>query len=162
MKPELQRLTDELTEVRAAVAATEDTARTATNGWTVAQVLDHLTKIHNATVPRFEAALAAAPDAKGEEAVRYSFIDRQLIKVMSGQSFKIPVPPMFEPGAAGPEAKAACLASIDALLATIRHADGKALAGLKVSSPVSDRLKLGLLAYLDATVEHARYHRAQI
>ena len=123
-------------------------------------MLDHLAKVHEATVPRFEAALSAAP--VGEDAVRYSFIDRQLVKVMGGQSFKIPVPPMFEPGAAGPEAKEACLASIDALLATIRHADGKALAGLKVRPPVSDRLRLGLLAYLDATVQHARYHRTQI
>ncbi len=153
---------NELFEVRAAVAAVEDTSRTATNGWTVAQVLDHLAKVHNATVPTFRAALDAAPAASGAEAVRYSFVDRQLIKVMSGQSFKIPVPPMFEPEAAGPEAKEACLASIDALAETIRLADGKTLAGLRVASPVNARLKLGLMAYLDATVQHARYHRSQI
>lgn len=162
MRPELQRLSDELTEVRAAVAAVEDTSRTATNGWTVAQVLDHLAKVHDLTVPRFESALDAAPELKGDETVRYSFLERRVIKVMSGQSLKLPVPPMFEPGAAGPEAKEACLASLDALLATIRKADGKALTGLKVSSPVSDRLRLGLLAYLDGVVQHARYHRTQI
>ena len=74
----------------------------------------------------------------------------------------MPVPPIFEPGAAGPEAKAACLASLDALLATVAKADGKRLTGLKVASPVNERMRIGFLPYLDGLVQHARYHRRQI
>lgn len=69
---------------------------------------------------------------------------------------------MFKPGEAGPEAKAACLASIDAMLATIEKADGKVLAELKVATPFGGFFRPGLLAYLDGLVKHARYHRAQI
>lgn len=162
MRPELLRLRDELATVTAAIANVDDTARTATNGWSVAQVLEHLAKVHNAVVPRFHEALDAAPIRSGDDLVRYSFVDRQLIKIMAGQSFKIPVPKIFEPGPAGPEAKATCLASLEALRDVIDKADGRALAGLKIASPVSDRIRLRLLPYLEATVEHARYHRGQI
>lgn len=162
MRPELQRLSDDLSEVRRDVATVEDTARRASNGWTVAQVLEHVAKSNDAIARNMNAALDAAPPREGDEALRVSFLDRQVIKAMAGQSFKIPVPPMFEPGDAGPEAKAACLASIDALLATIRRADGKALAGLRVAVPVNARLRLGMLPYLMGTVAHARYHRSQI
>lgn len=161
MRPELQRLYDELTEVRIAIASVQDTARPASNGWTVAQVLDHLSKVHGKTVPVFREALTGAPNRNGEDPVRYSFMDRQLVKVFSG-SIKIPVPPMFEPSEAGPEAKEACLTSIDDLLSIIEDADKKALAELRVSSPVNARLRLGLLPYLDGTVGHAKYHQNQI
>lgn len=65
MRPELQRLADELREVRNAIAALEDTKRLATNGWTAAQVLDHLTKVHTAVGALFEAALDGAPPLAG-------------------------------------------------------------------------------------------------
>jgi hypothetical protein len=163
MRPDLQRLSDDLTAVREAVAAVDDTSRPATNGWTVAQVLDHLAKVHEKVLPVFESALASALPRSGEEFVRATFIERQMMKGMSGSlPFKIPVPPMFEPSAAGSEAKEACLASIDRLLALIPEADGKALAGLRVASPVSDRIRLGWLPYLQAIVAHAQYHRRQI
>ena len=162
MRPELQQLFDRLTEVREAVAAVEDTARPATNGWTTAQVLGHLAKSHDLTVPRFNATLDAARPFEDEDPIRLTFLDDQIIKAMAGRSISIPVPPIFQPGEAGPEAKAACLASIDALMDTIRRADGKVLAGLKVSSPVNERLRLGFYAYLMALVLHARYHANQI
>ncbi|RYG21873.1 DinB family protein [bacterium] len=163
MRPELQRAFDDLTAVRAAVAAVDDTSRQATNGWTVAQVMDHLAKVHEKMLPVFRTSLDSAPSRNGDDVVRPSFMERQMIKVMSGSGpFKIPVPSMFEPSAAGPEAKEACLASIDGLLALIPEADGKALAGVKVASPVSDRVRMGWLPYLQAIVAHAQYHRGQI
>ncbi len=163
MRPELQRLYDELTEIRIALASTEDTNRPASNGWTVAQVLDHLAKVHNKTVPVFREALAKSSSRNGDDPVRYSFLDRQLVKMIGGTTpVKLPVPPIFEPSEAGPEAKEACLSSIDDLLTVIEDADKKVLGGLIVSSPVNARLKLGLLPYLEATVGHARYHQKQI
>jgi len=163
VRPELQRLYDELTEVRIALASVEDTSRRVSNGWTVAQVLDHLAKVHNKTVPVFREALAHTSSRNGDDPVRYSFLDRQLVKMIGGKtSVKLPVPPMFEPAEAGPEAKLACLSSIDDLLAIIEDADKRVLAGVVVSSPVNARLRLGLLPYLDATVGHARYHQKQI
>ena len=163
MRPELQRLHDELTEARADLAAVEDATRTATNGWTVAQVLDHLAKAHAQAATRLDAALDAAPPRTDDDPVRYSLLDRQIVRTMAGESFKIPVPAIFEPSAtAGPEAKPACLEATDALLAVLVKADGRRLSGLKVASPLSDRMRLGLLAYLDGVVQHARYHRGQI
>jgi hypothetical protein len=163
MRPELQRVVDELSSVREAIAAVDDTSRLATNGWTVAQVLDHLAKVHEKMLPVFRSALASAPLRQGDDPVRTTFLERQMMKGMSGGlPFKIPVPPMFEPSAAGPEAKEACLASIDGFLAMIPEADGKSLAGLKVVSPVSERIRLGWLPYLQAISAHAQYHRGQI
>jgi len=163
MRPELQRAFDELTEVRKAVAEVSDSSRRATNGWTIGQVLDHLAKVQEKMLPIFRAALESAPPRTGDDGVRSTFMERQITKGMGGQlPIKIPVPPMFEPNAANPKAKEDCLRSIDGFLAMIPEADGKALAGLKVTSPVSDRIRLGWLPYLEAMVAHAKYHRAQI
>ena len=125
--------------------------------------MDHLAKVHEKMLPLFRTALDSAPSRSGEDVIRSTFLERQMIKGMGGGlPFKIPVPPMFEPSAAGPEAKELCLSSIAGLRALITEADGKALAGLKVSSPVSDRIRLGWLPYLQAIVAHAKYHRGQI
>jgi hypothetical protein len=162
MRPELQRIYDRLASVREAVAAVDDTSRKTSNGWTVAQVLDHLAKVHEKMLPAFRAALESAPARTGDDAVRPTFMERQIVKGMSGGlPIKIPVPPMFEPSGANPQAKETCLASIDGFLSMIPEADGKALAGLKVTSPVSDRIRLGWLPYLQAMAGHAEYHRAQ-
>jgi hypothetical protein len=163
MRPELQLVFDDMTSVREAIAGVGDTSRLATNGWTVAQVMDHLAKIHEKMLPMFRSVLESAPARSGDDAVRPTFMERQMIKVMSGNSpIKIPVPPMFEPSAAGPEAKEACLTSINGFLAMIPEADGKALSGLKVASPVSERIRMGWLPYLQAIAAHAKYHRGQI
>lgn len=163
MRPDLQRLSDDLTSVREAIAGVGDTSRLATNGWTVAQVMDHLAKVHGEMLPVFRTALDSAPILSGDDVVRPTFLERQMMKAMSGSlPIKIPVPPMFEPGAAGPEAQETCLASIDGLLAMLPEADDKALAGVKVASPVSDRIRLGWLPYFQAIVAHAQYHRGQI
>ena len=146
MRPELQRLHEQLTEIRAGIAAIGDAARTATNGWTVAQVLEHLAQAHALCGASMDEILDAAPDRAGDDPVRYSWLDRQFIKTMAGASFKVPVPAVFESGASGPEAKADCLAATDALLATIARADGKRLAGLRATSPFNPLLKFGLLA----------------
>ena len=162
MRPELQRLFDDLTATRAKIAAVTETERPATNGWTVAQVMDHLGLVHDETLPRFEIALASAPLRRWPDPVRTSLIERQVVKAMGGSGLKIPVPKMFEPGFSGPEAKSACLQSIDAVLDLIRRADEKALAGARVASPVNARLRLGFLPYLEGIVAHAGYHAGQI
>ena len=162
MRPELQRLFDDLSATRAKIALVKETDRVATNGWTVAQVMDHLGLVHDETLPRFEIALAGAPPRRGPDPVRTSILERQIVKTMGGDGFKIPVPKMFEPGFSGPEAKSACLQSIDAVLDLIRRADERALAGVRVASPVNARLRLGFLPYLEGIVSHARYHAGQI
>lgn len=165
MRPELETLASDLLAVRARIASFPEDRLSgkATNGWTNLQVLDHLALVQDAAVSKLTAALESAPTRTGEDPVRFGLIDRTFVRVMSPRGlFRIPVPSMFEPTDPRAEAKALCLASFDALLAVVQEADGRALAPAKVSSPVSQKLRFGFMAYLEGLTRHARYHSGQL
>jgi len=135
--------------------------------WTIAQILDHLNTVHRMLIPRFEEALKDAPAAEpgSNELVKPGFMDRMLIRVTSPSSpVKIPVPPMFLPEES-PDPKTAVgdfFRLHDRLIGLLVQADGFRLKGVIVTSPVSDRLRVGCVTYFEANFGHELYHWNQV
>jgi hypothetical protein len=136
--------------------------------WPIAMILDHLNKVHELILPKFEDALRNAPPAGADrnKPVRYRFSDRILLRMMGPNSpVKVPVPQIFEPELKANPARtvvSAFFANHDSLASLIDKSDGRDVAKIRVSSPAMDRLKAGYLAYLDGTIAHETYHWGQI
>gem|GEM_PF-1987587 len=174
LRPQLQPLADELRTLR---KEAEDNLRGLTDAqllwspedgtWSIAQVLEHLNKVHELVIPKFEAALQGAPPATADvETIRHGFFDRMFLKMMGPSApGKIPVPPVFEPGnPTNPNRQVVgrFFSALDGVGKVIEKADRHQLKGLRVSSPVNERMKFGYAAYLEGIVVHARYHWGQI
>jgi hypothetical protein len=135
--------------------------------WSIVLIADHLIRVHVATSPVFMKALLPAPVA-GDEITKelpYSFLDRLAVNAMSpGARYKLPVPKMFEPVAhRGSSTVVQHLHDeFEAFRVILEFANEKQLKGIKVSSPAKSGLHLSVLAYLDATVQHNRYHWLQV
>lgn len=136
--------------------------------WPIAMVLDHLNKVHELTVPKFDAALATAAPAGADKdrPVKYGFFERVTLRMLGPNSpIPVPVPPIFEPERKANPSRTVVptfFARHDTLAALIERSDAHDLKGLKASSPVSDKLKPGYLAYLEGTVQHEQYHWGQV
>ena len=135
--------------------------------WSIALVLDHLIKVHVATSPAFMRVLLAAPPAGNEkdQELPYSFSDRLIVQLLSpGARFKLPVPRIFIPVEhhGSPHHLVEKLyEEFDAFEIVLNFADEKQLRGLRVSSPAGNA-RPSVIAYLDATVQHNKYHWQQI
>jgi len=135
--------------------------------WSIALILDHLIKTHAATSPVFMRALLAAPPAgdEREKELPYSFSDRLIVQLLSpGARFKLPVPKLYTPvthNAPGQNLVKHLQEEFDAFTIVLDYADEKQLKGLRVSSPAGN-FRPSVVAYLDATVQHNRYHWMQI
>ena len=135
--------------------------------WSIVLIADHLIRVHVATSPVFMKALLPAPVA-GDEITKelpYSFLDRLAVNAMSpGARYKIPVPKMFEPVAHRGSSTVVqhLYDEFEAFRVILEFANEKQLKGIKVSSPAKSGLHLSVLAFLDATVQHNRYHWLQV
>lgn len=135
--------------------------------WSVALIVDHLTKVHASTNPVFMRALLAAPPAGDERAkeIPYSFSDKLFVQLLSpGTKFKLPVPKLYTPVTHNGPSSALIHRleeELEAFSVVIEYADEKKLRGLKVLSPAGSA-RPSIIAYLDATVQHDRYHWIQI
>jgi len=135
--------------------------------WSIALILDHLIKVHTSTSGPFMKALLPAPLAGDERTkeLSYSFIDRKFVQLLSpGARFKLPVPKLYVPVVHNGPAHGLVThfqEELDAFTVILEYADEKKLKGLKVLSPAGS-LKPSIIAYLDATVQHDRYHWIQI
>ena len=134
--PRLAELTALLADHRAALLAVVDTvpaaARerrppTAADAWSVAEVLDHLAKVEGGTARLLARRIARARESgvgadEGEDSVR----DRMDRFDVAGGKVRRTAPELVAPqaGVAAADALAALAASREALLATIRDADG--------------------------------------
>jgi hypothetical protein len=135
--------------------------------WSIALVVDHLIKVHTATSPVFMRALLPAPPAGDERTkeVPYSFTDKLFVQLVSpGARFKLPVPKIYVPVVHnGPPIALVhkFQEELEAFSIILDYADEKQLKGVKVLSPAGNA-KPSIVAYLDATVQHNRYHWIQI
>jgi hypothetical protein len=174
LRPQLQavleRANDQRKKADGAVRRLKPNQLTWTPGrglWTVAQVLDHLNKSVELTAPKFEEALRGA-EAAGDErdtTLKYRFIDKVFISMVGPNSpVKIPVPPIFEPEASpNPQKIVRRFFELhDSFAALIQRADGFRLKELRVSSPVTTKLRPGFISYMDGFVAHEAYHLGQI
>jgi len=135
--------------------------------WSIVLILDHLIKVHLATSPVFMRALLTAPpagDAKTKE-LPYSFSDRLFVQLLSpGARFKLPVPKPYQPvehNGPSPAVLHKFQEELDAFTVILEYADEKQLKGIRVLSPAGSA-RPSIVAYLDATVQHNRYHWMQI
>jgi len=135
--------------------------------WPIAVVLDHLNKCHTLTIPRFEEALKEAKQA-GEErdvVIPHRFMDRVFLKLFGGSApIQIPVPPMFEPDPK-PNPKQAVsqfFALHDEFEKVVKKSDDYQLTKLRVISPVTERVKVSYITYLEIQVLHEAYHWQQM
>jgi hypothetical protein len=138
MHPRLADLTDLLAAQRAELLAAVDTVpaaareqRAAPDGWSVAQVLDHLARVEAGTARLLARRIARAREsgvgADGGEGPVRDRMDR--FDVVAGGSRRV-APEVVAPGpdVAAADALASLAASREALHATIRDADGVDLA----------------------------------
>jgi hypothetical protein len=136
--------------------------------WSTVDVVDHLIRVHAATSPVLMRSLLAAPPA-GEEAdkeLHYSFTDRTVVNMLSpGARFKLPVPKLYTPvshhGALGHLIQH-LHDEFEAFRVILEYANEKQLKGIKISPPAGGPFHPSILAYMDATVQHNRYHWLQI
>jgi len=136
--------------------------------WSPIFIVDHLIRAHVATSPVFMKALLPAPPAGDEvdKELPYSFSDRMIVGAMSpGARFKLPVPKIFEPV----EHRGPCSSVLkhlydefEAFAVILEYANEKKLNGIRVRSPANGSIHPSIMAYLDATVQHNRYHWLQI
>jgi hypothetical protein len=135
--------------------------------WSIAQVLDHLNKVHSLTLPKFREAISAGQAAGNErsEIIKPAFGDRIFIKMTGPNApIKTPVPPIFEP-ATSPDPEAAVSDFFeyhDGIVDIVVRADDYRLREINVSSPVSSLFRPGFIAYLTALSGHEQYHWSQI
>ncbi len=135
--------------------------------WSIALIVDHLIKVHVATSPLFMKALLSASPAGDEvdKDLPYSFMDRTMVQLMSpGARFKLPVPKVFEPAAhkgRGPALVQHLQDEFEAFNVILGYANEKKLKGIRIKAAAGG-MKPSVIAYLDATVQHNRYHWLQI
>ncbi len=145
LHPRLSELTELLVEQRAALLAAVDTVpaearerRAVPDGWSVAEVLDHLARSEVGTA-RFLAKRIASARESGVgadpqvESVRHR-LDQYQVAVSTGR-FVAPERIAPGPGVATADALAALRASREVLLATIHDADGVDLTQVRVPHP---------------------------
>ena len=173
LRAQLETLVNESNEIRAKAERLKKLKPTqlgwtpSSDRWSIARILDHLNKTHALTIPKFEAALASAAEAGDEhgQEIKPGFKDRVFLKIMSPTPpFPLPVPPMFEPDATVNTGKivAQFLALHDGLIRVMTKSDAHRLRKLVVTSPVSARVKVNFLTYLQANLQHEQYHFTQI
>lgn len=135
--------------------------------WSIVFIIDHLIKVHVATSPVFMRALVEAPPAgdEGAKPLEYSFSDKIFVGLLSpGARFKLPVPKLYQPvahNAASSVVLQKLYDEFEAFRVILDYADLRQLEGLHVSSPAGGA-RPSILAYLDATTQHNKYHWQQI
>lgn len=133
------------------------------DAWSAGQIADHLVKANRFIVPVLEKALASAP--VGSEAVVFTWLERQLLKVYRpGTKIRLPVPPTILPEVpTDPERTVQdFLASHEALLNLVRATSDKDLSQVKVPSPIIQAIKVRYRPYIQILVMHEQYHMGQI
>jgi hypothetical protein len=135
--------------------------------WSIVLIIDHLTKVLLSVSPVFMRSLLTAPPAGDEKQkeLPYKFFDRQFVNLLSpGARFKLPVPKLYQPVVHNGPSLAVIQKfqeELDNFTVILEYADEKQLSGIKILSPAGN-LRPGLMAYLDGTVQHNRYHWLQI
>jgi hypothetical protein len=174
LRPQLQTIADRqrlvIADAHKYLAPLSDTQLrwTPDSRWSIVQIADHLVRTHAAMNPLFEKAIADAPMAGDErsEELRYPLMDRLMVKALSpGTKVKLKVPKIFEPEI--PNGPASVVIQelqkqLEAFLVLLGKADEKQMKGIRVASPAGKGIRPTIIAYLDATVQHNRYHWAQI
>jgi hypothetical protein len=175
LRPQLQVIADQLQVVAKAARTelptfTEEQLRWSPSAdrWSILLIADHLVRSHTATDPKLAQAIADAPPCENErcETIPYSFVDKIFVAAVSpGAKVKLPVPPIFEP--AIPEATGSAvirelLRRLDEFSGLFEKADEKKLRGIRVASPLNKMFRPSLMGYLDAMVQHDRYHWGQV
>ena len=138
------------------------------NTWSMALVVEHLNTVLRLSLPPLKGAVERlrAEGGRSDAIPKYSLLERLFIRVVSpNPPFKSPVPPIFLPqkpadpsGVTGPM----FIADLEQLATIVRAADGLDLRRIKVASPASDKMRLTLGTWLEATVMHNAYHWEQV
>jgi hypothetical protein len=135
------------------------------NGWTIAQVIDHLLLGQEPAVKLFLQTLEEAPALANDRELNYNLFEKGLLSIMGPKPFvKVPVPAMFRPN--HPADIEGHLTRLEANLRGFRQvvesAKTKDLAQPKVASPANQKLKMSAIGYLDAMIRHFQYHWSQV
>lgn len=136
--------------------------------WSIADIVDHLIRIHASTSTQFMRVLQAAPPAgdEGKEEIPYGWSDRTLIGMHSpGSKLAGSVPKLYQPvehnGSLGRVVQH-LYEEFEALRVIIEYADQKRLKGLKMRPPTGGILHPTVLGFLDAMIQHDRMYLLQI
>jgi hypothetical protein len=172
LHPRLAELTDLLDEHRATLLAVVDTVpaaererRAVPDGWSVAEVLDHLARVEGGTARLLAKRIARARESGvGADAEVDSVRHRMDRYDVAGGGTRRVAPELVAPGAGATaaDALAALRASREALLATIRDADGVDLAQVRATHAAFGELDgyQWLLFVGQHELRHARQIRA--
>ncbi len=137
--------------------------------WSVAEVLDHLTTLHNLMLPRFEQGMARAREQGWQpnphQLPKPGPLGKLFIWANQPHAWtKIKTPAPYTPPLDRPRAVVLSefFATQAALLACIRATGDVDTGRVRVVSPVSDLLVLNLYTWLLALAAHLHLHTAQI
>ena len=173
-----QNLTPPLDEYRRQLQSIEDDARTIAGGldsaafnwspkpgaWSVAQAIDHLTKVDVAYGRAIEKAIAQGRERgiTGGSGVRLGFFERWFIRSMEPppkRRFSAPGKVKTEGKTLDPEQTLEAFLEINRRLdALLEEADGLDLSRVKVTSPLARFLKFRLGAAFALLAAHDRRH----
>ena len=171
LNPQLQvlheRLSALLKEVEQKLSGLNDTQCNWSpdkNTWSLCQCLEHTNVIADLLLPKIEEAIKTleSQGAKSEGPFQYSMMERIFIRMISpNPPLKMPVPPIYEPQIESKpigEVLRKYLALHAQLLNCIEKSNGLDLKKVKIASPVSDKMRLTLGAWLAGSIGHLEYH----
>lgn len=159
---EFDRLAAEIDALLA--KATEETwqATRPDNGWTTAQIVEHVCRAAGFYEARVAEALSNAPASDGSAEVRHGFFARMLLKEMSKKRRPAPKK-LVVTEAVSPEA---ALEHWERLKKTTREefaaARGKSLAGPRFPNPFVSIFPMSVADHIALQNLHVRYHLPQI
>lgn len=133
-------------------------------GWSVAQVIEHLTISDQSYIDRLDALLARRPPQPVYEEWKPSLIGGFLVRsLMPASERKLPAPARWRPA---PQPRADGLEAYirirEHLIDVVMRADGHDLRRTRLSSPVSRLIRLNLGDAIMALVVHTHRHLKQI
>jgi hypothetical protein len=135
--------------------------------WSIARCLDHLNRTGYTALPAIQMAIQNLKSVRrlGSDNFSYNLTERLFVAAMGPKSrIKLPVPPMFEPAVA-PNTDIIVpqfLALQNELSDCVKSARGLDLSAATVASPVNEKLRFRLGAYMEAIVRHEQYHYQQV
>ena len=138
--------------------------RPAPGAWSMAECLDHLNVVGRLYLGALDRAIdeGRRRGLTGEPPFRYGLLARWLVRSMDAPPlFRTRSPRPFRPATAAPpvaESLPAFLALQGELLERLERAEGLDFRRVKVVSPASRRLKLGLGTAFAVTAAHQRRH----
>ena len=175
LRPQLRRLFDQVSELRATAeprlsALTEQQLvwHADPNGWSIAEILDHLDRSNSYVIPIFDHSLekAGPAGAEAQATLKYSLFENWLVASVSpGSPIKLPVARVLRPKISPKESPSAVKRFLEQLgeyAALIQEADELRVGGIRITSPVNPLIRMHWLPYVDAMIQHERYHWTQV